>query len=110
MHFEAKVGAKLKPITMHWSGCPDGFRNHLVADIGLLGKKVKIDGRIVDAVDVYVGGRAGPDPKQAIKILEDVLCNRLPGLLEGMVPYHSRDKMHRTPRKEMKPIPQVSQP
>lgn len=108
-HLEAKLGAKLKPITMHWSGCPAGCGNHLVADVGLLGKKVKVDGKIVEAVDVYVGGRAGPDPKQAIKILEDVPCDRLPGLLEGLVPYHSRDKMHRTARRDMKPIPQVSQ-
>lgn len=58
----------LKPITMHWSGCPTACGNHLVADIGLLGKKAKVDGKVVDAVDVYVGGRSGPDPKLAVKI------------------------------------------
>ena len=92
---EARLGSMLKPITMHWSGCPAACGNHLVADIGFLGKKAKIDGKVVDAVDVYVGGRSGPDPKLAVKIMEDVPCDRLPMVLEGLVPYHSREKMHR---------------
>lgn len=93
---EARVGSSLKPITMHWSGCPAGCGNHLVADIGLLGKKVKVNGQVVEAVDIFVGGRSGIDPKPAIKIMEDVPCDKLPSVLEGVVPYHTRDKMHRT--------------
>ena len=92
---EVRLGSTLKPITMHWSGCPAACGNHLVADIGFLGKKVKIDGKVVDAVDIYVGGRSGPDPKLAVKIMEDVPCDRLPMVLEGLAPYHSREKMHR---------------
>lgn len=92
---EARLGAALKPITLHWSGCPAGCGNHLVADIGLLGKKTKIEGKVVEAVDVYVGGRSGPDPKPAIKLMEDVPCDKLPAVLEGLIPYHTRDKMHR---------------
>jgi ferredoxin-nitrite reductase len=92
---EAKLGNGIKPITMHWSGCPAGCGNHTVADIGLLGKKVRIEGQVVDAVDVYVGGRSGPNPKQAVKILEDVPCSKLASVLEGLIPYHSRDRMHR---------------
>jgi ferredoxin-nitrite reductase len=86
----------VKPITMHWSGCPAGCGNHLVADIGLIGKRVKIEGQVVDAVDIFVGGRTGPDPKLAVKILEDVPCEKLASVLEGLVPYHTRDKMHKT--------------
>ena len=56
---------------------------------------MKIEGRVVDAGDVYVGGRSGPDPKLATKLLEDVPCDALAGVLEGIVPYHSREKMHR---------------
>ena len=92
---EAQLGSGLKPITMHWSGCPAGCGNHLVADVGLLGKKAKIDGKVVDAVDVYVGGRSGPDPKLAVKIMEDVPCDKLASALEGLLPYHTREKMHR---------------
>lgn len=97
---EARLGSAIKPITMHWSGCPAGCGNHLVADIGLLGKKAKVNGQVIDAVDVYVGGRSGPDPKLAVKIMEDVPCDRLAAVLEGLVPYHTRDKMHRVRGKE----------
>lgn len=92
---EKRLGGTLKPITMHWSGCPASCGNHLVADVGLLGKKTKVDGKVVEAVDIYVGGRSGPDPKLALKIMEDVPCDKLPMVLEGLLPYHTRDKMHR---------------
>src|SRR5438552_2183972 len=107
---ESKLGTGIKPITMHWSGCPAGCGNHLVADIGLLGKKAKVDGEVVDAVDVFVGGRSGPDAKHAVKIMEDVPCDKLMSVLEGLVPFHSRDKLHRTGRGKAATRPQESLP
>jgi len=101
---EAKVGSEIKPITMHWSGCPAGCGNHLVADIGFLGKKIKRRGQIVDAVDVYVGGRSGLNAKLATKLLEDVPCDELSDVLAGVLPYHTREKMHRE-KKRMRPSP-----
>ncbi|UCD10641.1 MAG: ferredoxin--nitrite reductase [Nitrospinaceae bacterium] len=86
---------KLSPITMHWSGCPASCGNHLVADIGLLGKRIKVGDRVVDGVDVFMGGRSGRDPKLALKILENVPCEELPQVLEGILPYHTRERMHR---------------
>lgn len=88
------------PISMHWSGCPAGCGNHLVADIGFLGKKARVNGEVVDAVDIFVGGRAGPHPRQATKILENVPCDRLPDVLENIIPYHTRTKMHPIRKKQ----------
>ena len=82
------------PITMHWSGCPASCGNHLVADIGLLGKKMKYGGKVIDAVDVYMGGRTGIDSKLAVKVMEDVPCDDLAKVLASIVPYHTREKMH----------------
>ena len=90
-----KTLSETAPITMHWSGCPAGCGNHLVADIGLLGKRIKRGDEVVDAVDIFVGGRAGPDPKLAVKIMENVPCDLLPAVLEQVIPYHTRQKMHR---------------
>ena len=87
-YLEGRLG-KTKPITIHWSGCPAGCGNHAVADIGLLGRNVRVDGKVIDAVDVFVGGRSGPDPKAGIKLLEDVPCDELPQVLERLVPYLS---------------------
>jgi ferredoxin-nitrite reductase len=61
----------------------------------MLGKKIKRQGKIVEAVDVFVGGRSGIDPKPATKLLEDVPCDELHTVLAGILPYHSREKMHK---------------
>jgi ferredoxin-nitrite reductase len=88
------------PINMHWSGCPAGCGNHLVGDIGFMGKRARVGGQTVDAVDVFMGGSTGKNPKHAIKILENVPCDQLPKLLEGIIPYHTREKMHRVKGKK----------
>jgi NAD(P)H-nitrite reductase large subunit len=74
-------------VTTHWSGCPAGCGNHAAADIGLLGKNIRVNGELVEAVDVFIGGRAGPNPKAGIRMLEDVPCAELPALLETLIPY-----------------------
>ena len=108
---DERLGRAPKPITTHWSGCPAGCGNHLVADIGLLGKKAKVDGEVVDAVDVFIGGRSGPNPKPAVKLLEDVPCDRLPDVLAGIIPYHTREKLHRVKGKHVrKPAPAPANP
>ena len=72
---------------MHWSGCPAGCGNHAAADIGLLGKNVRINGEVVEAVDVFVGGKSGPNARPGTRILEDVPCSELPEVLERVIPY-----------------------
>jgi ferredoxin-nitrite reductase len=96
-----KVAAQLEgklpdtaPINMHWSGCPAGCGNHLVADIGLLGKKMRRGDEVIEAVDIFMGGRTGIDPKLAVKVMEDVPCDQLAQVLEWVIPYHTREKMH----------------
>ena len=51
----APTGSKLgktQPLRMHWSGCPASCGNHTVSDIGLLGKNIKVNGEVVEAIDV----------------------------------------------------------
>jgi NAD(P)H-dependent nitrite reductase large subunit len=93
-----------KRLTIHWSGCPAGCGNHAAADIGLLGKNARIDGEIVDAVDVFIGGKSGPSAKPGTKILEDVPCADLPDVLEKLIPYIGK----RTP--SMVPATTIRQP
>jgi ferredoxin-nitrite reductase len=87
--FEARVGAT-RPLTVRWSGCPASCGNHHTADIGLQGCKVKVDGKIVDGVHVFVGGRGGADPRAGIRVLEDVPCEELPAVLERLVRFFPR--------------------
>ena len=91
---EAKIHSG-RPIRIHWSGCPAGCGNHTVADIGLLGVKTKVDGKVVDAVDVFVGGSSGREAVQGIKLLENVPCDTLPQVLEGLVRHSEPEKIRR---------------
>ena len=45
-----------EPIRMHWSGCAEGCGQRGVGDIGFVGTKVKINGEVKLAVDVFLGG------------------------------------------------------
>jgi len=95
---ETKLG-KTQPLRMHWSGCPAGCGNHSVADIGLLGKNIKLNGEVVEAVDVFAGGAAGCEPNQPIKIMEDVPCEDLPNVVVGLVKHGAFKAMRQQLRK-----------
>jgi len=90
---EESLGATKKLLTMHWSGCPAGCGNHAAADIGFLGKNVKLGDEVVDAVDIFVGGRSGPNAKAGVKVLEDVPCRDLPQVLAQVMPYISGKRL-----------------
>ncbi len=70
-----KIGAGVNPLTIHWSGCPAGCGNHEAADVGLRGFKTRIDGKLVDAVAVYTGGRTGAHARAGEEILATVPCD-----------------------------------
>lgn len=46
-------------IKLHITGCPNSCGQHWIADIGIEGKKIKADGRLVDAYYFCVGGGVG---------------------------------------------------
>jgi ferredoxin-nitrite reductase len=99
---EAKLG-KTQPLRMHWSGCPAGCGNHAVADIGLLGKNIKINGEVVEAVDVFAGGAAGCETNFPVKIMEDVPCEDLPDVIAGLAKHGAFKAM----RQQLRKIPQA---
>ena len=88
-HLEKTLG-KAAPLSMRWSGCQNGCGNHTTADIGFLGKKVQREGKTIEAVDVFVGGRSGPNARPGTQLLADVPCEELPQVLEKLIPYMNR--------------------
>jgi sulfite reductase (ferredoxin) len=46
-------------IRLNITGCPNSCGQHWIADIGIEGKKIKVDGRMVDAYYFCVGGALG---------------------------------------------------
>jgi len=93
--FEQRFG-RSRPISVRWSGCPASCGNHHTADIGLQGCKVKVDGKIVDGVHVFVGGRGGADPRAGMRILDDLPCDELPAVLDRLVRFFPRGERKET--------------
>ncbi len=46
-------------LKLHVTGCPNSCGQHWIADIGIEGKKMKVDGQMVDAYYFCVGGAVG---------------------------------------------------
>jgi ferredoxin-nitrite reductase len=88
----AKMPAGVNPLTIHWSGCPAGCGNHEGADIGLRGFKTKIDGKLVDAVAVYAGGRTGPHAVAGREVLATVPCDdAFPDVIANVIRSYRED-------------------
>ena len=46
-------------LRLHVTGCPNGCGQHWIADIGIEGKKIKHEGKLVDAYYFCLGGSVG---------------------------------------------------
>ncbi len=91
----------IRPLTMHWSGCPAGCGNHQAADIGLLGGRTRINGTVVETFDIFVEGRTGPNPRPGEKVLENIPADELPGIVEQLVHAHVRGQSLREAAADM---------
>jgi ferredoxin-nitrite reductase len=69
---EQKMGGNGHAFSFHWSGCPAGCGNHQAADIGFRGFKTRMNGKPVDAVAIYTGGRTGPAATEGKEVMETV--------------------------------------
>jgi len=56
---EERSGWYQDKIRVHFSGCPSSCGQHQIADLGFRGARTKVDGKMVDAYDLFVGGRLG---------------------------------------------------
>ncbi|NER81016.1 MAG: ferredoxin--nitrite reductase [Leptolyngbya sp. SIO1D8] len=77
-----------QPVRIHWTGCPNSCGQPQVADIGLMGTKVRQNGKVVEGVDIYMGGKVGKDAKLGTCMQKGVPCNELPTVLIGLLTEH----------------------
>ncbi|MCW9026405.1 MAG: ferredoxin--nitrite reductase, partial [Thiovulaceae bacterium] len=56
-YLDEKVPLESGRVRMYWSACVKGCGNHALADVGFEGCKAKIDGKAVDGVHIYLGGK-----------------------------------------------------
>eukprot|EP00958_Prasinococcus_capsulatus_P024320 scaffold3768_cov376-Prasinococcus_capsulatus_cf.AAC.35 len=75
-----------KPIRMHWTGCTNTCGQVQLADIGLMGTKVKdASGEFVEAVDIFLGGAIGHEAAIGEVYKSNVECTKLIPVLEELM-------------------------
>ena len=77
-----------KPVRIHWTGCPNSCGQPQVADIGLMGTKVRKNGQTLEGVDIYMGGKVGKDAQLGTCIRKSVPCEDLKPVLRELLIKH----------------------
>lgn len=77
-----------RPIRMHWTGCPNSCGQPQVAEIGLMGTKVRHNGKTVEGVDIYLGGRVGKEAQLGECVYKGIPCENLKPLLKELLIEH----------------------
>ena len=66
------------------SGCPNSCSRHQVAPIGLTGRKVKVEGEMVDGFECWLGGRVGVGCTCMGEKAGTIQAVRIPKMLVGL--------------------------
>ena len=72
-------------IKLHVTGCTNSCGQHWIADIGLEGKKLKVEGKSVDAFFFCVGGSVGRHAKPARPLGYRAAATDVPDAIERML-------------------------
>ena len=74
-----------RPVRIHWAGCPNSCGQPQVADIGLVGTKVRKNGKYVEGVDLYMGGQVGKDAQLGTCVQKGIACEDLMPVLRNLL-------------------------
>jgi ferredoxin-nitrite reductase len=74
-----------KPVRIHWTGCPNSCGQPQVADIGLMGTKTRKNGKTVEGVDIYMGGKVGKDAHLGTCVTKGIPCEDLKQVLGDLL-------------------------
>ncbi|NJN75176.1 MAG: ferredoxin--nitrite reductase [Synechococcaceae cyanobacterium RL_1_2] len=72
-------------VRIHWTGCPNSCGQPQVADIGLMGTKVRKDGKKMDGVNIYKGGKVGKEAHLGTLTDKSIACEDLKPLLKSIL-------------------------
>jgi ferredoxin-nitrite reductase len=77
-----------QPIRIHWTGCPNSCGQPQVADIGLMGTKGRKNGKVVEAVDIWMGGKVGYEAELGERVMKGIPCDDLKPVLRDLLIEH----------------------
>ncbi len=77
-----------RPVRIHWTGCPNSCGQPQVADIGLMGTKARKNGKAVEGVDIYMGGKVGKEAHLGTCIQKGIPCEDLQPILQDLLIQH----------------------
>jgi len=77
---------------LHVTGCPNSCGQHWIADIGIEGKKIKVNGQLQDAYYFCVGGALGLHQATARPVGYRCLATEVPDALERLFGRYLEDR------------------
>lgn len=77
-----------QPVRIHWTGCPNSCGQPQVADIGLMGTKARKNGKAVEGVDIYMGGKVGKEAHLGECVQKGIPCEDLHPVLRDLLIQH----------------------
>jgi len=89
---EARLPGFDRHVRLHVTGCPNSCGQHWIADIGIEGKKLKVDGALVDAYYFCVGGAVGRHQAVARPIGYRVAAGEVPAAIERLLRHYLDDR------------------
>ena len=79
-------------IKLHVTGCTNSCGQHWIADIGLEGKKIKKDGKLVDAFQFCVGGAVGKYASTSRPLGYRAAAEDVPDAIERLLRAYTDDR------------------
>jgi sulfite reductase (ferredoxin) len=89
---EARLPGFDRHVRIHVTGCPNSCGQHWIADIGIEGKKLKIDGALVDAYYFCLGGAVGRHQAVARPVGYRVAASEVPAAIERLLRQYLADR------------------
>lgn len=80
------------PIRIHVNGCPNACGHLQIADIGLQGTVMRINGQMEEAFELMLGGRLGPGAAFGTKLTGRIPATRVAEALEYLLIFYQNTK------------------
>lgn len=90
---EARMPGFEQHVKIHITGCPNSCGQQWIADIGIEGKKIKVDGKMVDAYYFCVGGAVGKHQAIARPVGYRIQTTAVPDAIERLLGAYLADRV-----------------